>query len=317
MAPWRLAAVFLMLAGMPAAPRAQPAPAPETLSLAGAVETLHEDFHSPPAWRRGAVQVQDSPRPLSDPAFSWAAGYIWDHPPLGAPAPWPQPTRDFPAWTSNATADADPNGDMVARLGPALAPLAWSGTLDLTARRMPPDIAATIGPPDPRGYMGAAITSFPFAQVFGVFAMSARLPRGNGLWPAFWLLPVDKSWPPEIDIMEVIGRQPETLYTTVHLAGPKAIGHATQTHRDLGADFHEYAVDWGPVTISWYFDRRLVFTIPTPDELKKPCYILASLGVAGPGQWGGPPDATTQLPATMHIASIRVWQRPAYLAPSP
>jgi beta-glucanase (GH16 family) len=126
---------------------------------------------------------------------------------------------------------------------------------------------------------------------------------------------VDKSWPPEIDIMEVIGRQPSTLYTTVHF-GKVAHGHGTDTHLDLSADFHEYAVDWGPNSIDWYFDRKLVFSEPTSSELHKPCYILANLAVGKPAGWGGAPDGTTKLPSTMKIASIRAWQRLDYLGAS-
>jgi hypothetical protein len=314
----RLFVCVLLAAARPAALAAQTAPPGEaTLSLADAVETLRQDFRTAPVWRGGGVQVNAPRRPLSDPAFSWTAGYIWDHPPAGVPAAWPPPTHDFPAWTSNGNADADPDGDMIARIGPALSPLTWSGMLNLTARPMPPDLAATVGKTDPHDYLGAAITSFPFGQLYGVFAMSARLPRGPGLWPAFWLLPLDNSWPPEIDIMEVIGRQPGTLYTTVHVKGPAAYGHATATHADLAADFHEYAVDWGPETIRWYFDRRQVFALPTPAELRKPCYILATFAVGAPGQWGGPPDETTPFPATMTVASIRVWQRAGYRDPGP
>jgi beta-glucanase (GH16 family) len=310
----RLFMAVLMLAARPGALAAQ---VDETLSLAQSVETLRQDFRAPPVWRGGAVQVQAAPRPLSDPEFSWAAGYIWSHPPVGAPTPWPQPAHDFPAWTSNGAADADPNGDMIARIGAARSPLTWSGTLSLIARRMPPDLAATLDRNEPHDYIGAAITSFPFGQRYGVFAMSARLPTGRGLWPAFWLLPLDKSWPPEIDIMEVIGRQPDMLYTTLHVKGPAALGHGTPTHNDLGAAFHEYAVDWGPTRISWYFDRKLVFTLPTPEELQKPCYILVDLAVGRPGQWGGAPDDTTRFPATMAVASVRVWQRARYLEQRP
>jgi hypothetical protein len=313
----RLVAAALVVVARPAALRADNAPADDaTLSLADAVPTLQQDFRTAPVWRSGAVQVNDAPRPLTDPTFSWAAGYIWSHPPVGAPSPWPQPAHDFPAWTSNGAAEADPNGDMIARIGPAWSPLTWTGTLDLSARPMPAALAATVDRTDPHAYLGAAINSFPYGQRYGVFAISARLPRGNGLWPGFWLLPLDKAWPPEIDIMEAIGREPSKLYTTLHVKGAAAIGHGTDTHQDLSAGFHEYAVDWGPDRIRWYFDRKLVFAVATPDQMKRPCYVLANLAVGFARQWGGAPDATTRFPAVMKIASIRVWQRPGYLDPT-
>ena len=202
---------------------------------------------------------------------------------------------------------------MNARIGGGRSPLSWAGTLNITARKMPDDLAATIDKTDPRDYLSGAITTFPFAQLYGVFAMSAKIPTGHGLWPAFWLLPADKSWPPELDIMEVIGREPTILYTTTHTKTSKANGHGTKTGVDLGAAFHEYAVDWGPEEIKWYFDRKLVFSQPTPLELKTPCYVLANLAVGKPSSWGGAPDAVTQFPATMQIAYIRVWQRNSYI----
>ncbi len=284
-----------------------------TLSLDNAVETLQQDFRGPPVWRRGAVQVNEKTKPLSDPSFSWAAGYIWSHPPIGAADGWPRPTKDFPAWTSNGAADTDPNGDMIAQVGELRSPLTWSRTLNVTARKMPDDLAATINRPDPRDYISGTITSFPYAQLYGVFAISAKLPKGKGLWPAFWLLPSDKSWPPELDIMEVIGREPNTLYTTLHVANGRAYALGTKTQTDLSAGFHEYAVDWGPDKIDWYFDRKLVFSQPTPSELRKPCYVLANLSVGRANSWGGEPDGATHFPATMQIAYIRVWQRPSYL----
>jgi beta-glucanase (GH16 family) len=178
---------------------------------------------------------------------------------------------------------------------------------------MPPDLAAAINKPRP--YMSAAISSFPYAQQYGVFVISAKLPSGHGLWPAFWLVPADKSWPPEIDIMEVIGREPTTLNTSVHMSSPKGQtvqGNAFDTHTDLSTGFHEYAFDWGPDKMNWYFDRKLVFSAPTPAELHKPCYIIANLAVSRPDGWGGAPDDTTKLPASMDVAYIKVWQRPDY-----
>jgi beta-glucanase (GH16 family) len=307
-------ALLAILQALPAC--ADSAPQSDTLSFADTIETLKEDFQKAPIWQPGAVQVNASIKPLSDPTFSWAAGYIWDHPPAGMKAIWPPPDEDYPAWTSNNTADADPNGDMIAQIGPSRTPLSWAGTLNFSAQKMPADLAATIGKSDPHDYMGSSISSFPYAQRYGIFAMSAKLPKGPGVWPAFWLVPSDKSWPPEIDIMEVIGHTPTILYTTLHMNGPNghvSQGHGTDTHMDLGAAFHEYAVDWGPEKINWYFDRKLVFSQPTPFELHKPCYIIANLGIGRPNDWGGAPDDTTILPATMQVAYIKAWQRPSYI----
>ena len=285
------------------------------LSTKGARLTLNQDFSAPPRLRSGITRVDQSAKPLSDPRFSWAAGYIWNHPLDAKLSDGLSARRGSPSWTSNGNADADPNGDLLAILGADIKPLRWSGTLDFVARKMPPDLGATISDPDPRGYLSASIVSYPYAQKYGVFAISAKLSSGKGTWPAFWLLPADKSWPPEIDIMEVIGREPSVLYTTVHTNFPKketANGRGTDTHINLSASFHEYAVDWGPDKIDWYFDGRLMYTRPTPPDLHKTCYILTNLAVGRPGNWGGEPDQSTILPAMMQVAYIRVWQRPLY-----
>jgi len=310
----RFAMIMLLITAWPWLLHAQSNPASDnSLLLDNAVATLDQEFKTAPVWRQGAVQVTAPIKPLSDPSFSWAAGYIWSNPPIGVKAEWPPSGKKFPAWTGNNGDDTDPNGDMIAQIGEARSPLIWSGTLHLTARKMPPDLAATIDKPRP--YMSAAISSFPYAQLYGVFAISAKLPSGHGLWPAFWLVPADKSWPPEIDIMEVIGREPTTLHMSVHMNGPTGQtvqGNAFDTHSDLSAGFHEYAIDWGPDKMNWYFDRKLVFSTPTTAELHKPCYIIANLAVGKPDGWGGAPDDTTKLPASMDVAYIKAWQRSGY-----
>ena len=286
------------------------------LSFANTSEMLDQRFSELPVWREGGVQVDSPALPFNAASFSWAAGYIWNHPLAGQLLQWPPPVRDFPAWTSNGSADASPNGDMMRRMEKKLVPLTWSGTLNFTVQEMPPELAGTVGKEDPKQYIGATINSFPFAQKYGVFAISAKLPLGKGIWPAFWLLPSDKSWPPEIDVMEVIGLEPRTLYTSVHTNIPRketAYGLGTDTHLDLSAAFHEYAVDWGPEKIDWYFDRKLIYSRPTPPDLHKPCYIIANVGVGKAVGWGGAPDFSTRFPATMQVAYIKVWQRSDYL----
>jgi hypothetical protein len=287
----------------------------DALSIKNTFETLDQRFNQLPAWREGGIQVDAPVMPLNDPSFSWAAGYIWNHPLAGHPSPWPQPVRDFPAWTSNGAADASPNGDMMRRMDKKFVPLTWSETLNFTVQEMPSELASTVGKEDPKQYIGATINSFPYAQKYGVFAMSAKLPAGKGIWPAFWLVPADKSWPPEIDVMEVLGFQPSTLYTTVHTNIPSKSEHGkgTDTRLELSAAFHEYAVDWGPERIDWYFDRKLVYSQLTPPDLHKACYIIANVGLGTPNGWGGAPDASTHFPATMQVAYIKVWQRPEYL----
>ena len=158
-------------------------------------------------------------------------------------------------------------------------------------------------------YSSGQINSYSsFSQLYGYFEMSAKLPAGQGLWPAFWLLPADTSWPPEIDIMEVLGHDPTTLYTTVHYNGRGGRHMSTGTSTtvaDMSADFHTYGVDWQADYITWYFDGQQVFKTATPAGLNEPMYILANLAVGG--NWPGSPNATTPFPAEYQIDYIRVY----------
>jgi beta-glucanase (GH16 family) len=153
-----------------------------------------------------------------------------------------------------------------------------------------------------------------FSQTYGYFEMRAELPAGQGLWPAFWLLPKDNSWPPELDVMEMIGNQPDELVTTVH-SQVSGTNELSPTHFDTGAGtyepgmttgFHTYGVDWEPNTITWYFDGQKVFQTATPADMNKPMYMIADLAVGG--YWPGDPDTSTPFPAQMKIDYLRAYQ---------
>ncbi len=281
-----------------------------------------DQMKTAPVWRPGGVQVGTAMKPINDKTFSWAAGYIWNHAVVGSKVNWPPAKTNFPSWTSNNNADADPNADMIAKMDPALSPLSLSGgALNITARPMPADLAKTISSSDPKNYMSGSIVSYPYSQQYGIFIIKAKIPKGKGLWPSFWLLPYDLSWPPELDVFEILGSDTFTVVNTVHSPGAggsdNSQGHATRsTWQDLSADFHEYAVDWGPDKIKWFLDGNLIASQATPSAMKKPCYIIANLAVGQPWNWGGGPDSKTVFPATMQIKSISVWQRPEYV-PAP
>lgn len=157
---------------------------------------------------------------------------------------------------------------------------------------------------------GMISSQFSFSQRYGVFEIRAKLPKGKGLWPAFWLLPADKSWPPEIDVMEMLGQEPTKFYTTLH---SKASGKHTKSDipahifADTSAGFHTYAVDWGPDEIIFYFDDKEIARHPTPPDMHKPFYIIANLGVGG--NWPGSPSEDTKFPASYEIDWIRAWKR--------
>ncbi len=132
--------------------------------------------------------------------------------------------------------------------------------------------------------------------------MRAKLPAGKGIWPAFWLLPTDLSWPPEIDIMESIG-DPSKVYVVLHSNATKLEGVELQVTPDA---FHVFAVSWTAKEVIWFIDGREVRRTTTPADMHKPMYMLANIAVGG--DWAGQPDASTRFPANFAIDYIRAYR---------
>lgn len=155
-------------------------------------------------------------------------------------------------------------------------------------------------------YTSGMINSFrSFRPLYGYFEIRAKLPRGKGFLPAFWLLPADGSHG-EIDCMEVLGSDPTRLYTTVHSydTGELVSTSMMTIIPDASSDFHTYGVDWQEDFITWYFDGKEIFKTATPPDLKKPMYMVANVAVGG--TWPGPPLAGSA--AAMTIDYIRVYR---------
>lgn len=160
-----------------------------------------------------------------------------------------------------------------------------------------------------------------FARAYGRFEARIKIPRGRGLWPAFWMLGANSdkvTWPGngEIDVMEALGRQPGMVHGTIH--GPGYVAQGIETHtalpsgRSLSDGFHTYRVDWMPGTITWYLDGKPYGTAHS-GQLKRgqkwvfdhPHYLLLNLAVGG--DWPGPPDASTPFPSRMLVDYVRVY----------
>jgi beta-glucanase (GH16 family) len=158
---------------------------------------------------------------------------------------------------------------------------------------------------------GMLTTYRSFHQLFGYFEMRAELPIGTGLWPAFWLLPVDGGWPPEIDVMEQLGSDSRTIFVGTHSAvGGSNVGTTTAVHvTDTSGAFHRYGLDWEADTITWYFDDKPVFKEPTPADMHTPMYLLVNLAVGGRGSWPGPPTRATVFPARFKVDYLRAYSR--------
>ncbi len=168
------------------------------------------------------------------------------------------------------------------------------GILRITAEKRP-----TGGMP----YSSGMIASFDrFTFVYGYVEMRARIPSGQGLWPAFWLHLNDDNKTGEIDIFEVLGHQPHILFMSYHLP---ELGQFWFNGPDYSQDYHVYAVDWEPGSLAWYVDgiERARVEHATPSE---PMYILVNLAVGG--TWPGSPNASTHFPAYYDVDYIRVYQ---------
>ncbi len=164
------------------------------------------------------------------------------------------------------------------------------------------------------------ITNDKFEFTYGRVEARIKLPFGQGIWPAFWMLGGDfetLGWPDtgELDIMEYIGREPNTIYGTVHgpgYSGANGIGSSVRSDTPYADDFHVYAVDWDEDAIRWYVDGEL-FHMLTPADVRgnrwvfdHDFFILLNLAVGG--NWPGYPDETTQFPQTMLVDYVRVYQ---------
>jgi beta-glucanase (GH16 family) len=164
-----------------------------------------------------------------------------------------------------------------------------------------------------------------FAQTYGRFEARIKIPQGQGIWPAFWMLGEDittDGWPKcgEIDIMENIGREPATNHGSLH--GPSA-SHPTSdltktislpSGKGLADRFHLYAVEWEPTTVRFYLDDHLYATFNAADwpaagtwVFDHPFFII--LNVAVGGDWPGSPDSTSRFPQKMLVDYVRVYKR--------
>jgi beta-glucanase (GH16 family) len=163
-------------------------------------------------------------------------------------------------------------------------------------------------------------TARAFTQAYGHFEARIKVPRGQGVWPAFWMLGDDLGtvgWPDsgEIDIMENVGKEPGTVHGTLHGPGHSGAGgigapHTLPDGRAFADDFHVFAVDWSPSEITWSVDGT-AYQTRTPADLQghewvydHPFFLILNLAVGG--DWPGSPDGSTAFPQTMTVDYVRV-----------
>ena len=170
--------------------------------------------------------------------------------------------------------------------------------------------------------------------IYGRFECRAKVPKGQGYLPAFWLMANDENvygqWPRcgEIDCMEVMGQETNKAYGTIHYGNPHAQSQGTyctgENEKDFSEDFHVFTCDWEPGKITWYVDGvkyheendwysttvgQGTFAYPAPFD--QPFYIILNLAVGG--SWvGNPNDETSFENNPYEIDYVRVYQKDSY-----
>ncbi len=216
---------------------------------------------------------------------------------------WGNKEREFyTARTENVALDGNGNLVITALEEPANTDRhCWYGTCRFTSARLK--------------------TAGKFAQAYGRFEARIKIPKGQGIWPAFWMLGdnIDAAgWPKsgEIDIMENIGREPTSVHGTIHgpgYSGANGIGGPFTSPSAFADDFHVYAIEWIPGEIRWLVDEK-EYKRTTPSNLPSgatwvfdhPFFML--LNVAVGGEWPGDPDATSVYPQKMLVDYVRVYR---------
>ncbi len=180
-----------------------------------------------------------------------------------------------------------------------------------------------------------------FNQQYGRFEFKAKLPTGQGVWPALWMLPQDDKYGPwassgEIDVLEARGQEPGKILGTIHFGSrwPNN-AHASKDYLlpqgKTFADFHVYAIEWEPGEIRWYVDDHNYATQtswwssskttagqgakptgssdlnPWPAPFNRPFYLVMNVAIGG--NFVGKPDRTTTFPAEMIVDYVRVYEK--------
>ena len=195
------------------------------------------------------------------------------------------------------------------------------GVLAIEARK---EIFA--GPDGTRNYTSSRIrTKGKGDWLYGRFETRAKLPKNRGMWPAIWMMPTDErygGWPHsgEIDIMELIGHEPNRVYGTLHYSRSGGRHTYTGTNMTLTAgtfadEFHVFRLDWEPGVMRWYVDDRLYQTqtnwqsraksFPAPFDQR--FHLILNLAIGG--NWPGNPDASTTFPQAMLVDYLRVYRK--------
>lgn len=177
------------------------------------------------------------------------------------------------------------------------------------------------------GYTSAKITTKEKISVrYGRIDVRAKMPSGKGIWPAIWMLGDNRgevAWPGcgEIDIVEVLGNNTSTMYSTLHFTdGGNIKGETQHTHElpsgSFSDAFHVFTLEWNHETISFLLDDVHLADMPIEDDMKefqRSFYLIMNVAVGG--YWPGNPNSETTFPQSMLVDYIRVFSKDGYEAP--
>lgn len=170
---------------------------------------------------------------------------------------------------------------------------------------------------DSAGYTSASLTTDgKHSWTYGKIEARMKLPKGQGMWPAFWMLGQNihqTGWPKcgEIDIMEHINSE-DILYGTLHWDNENHVSSGSKTPCSV-TEFHNYAVEWAHDSIRWFLDGVryhgvcIKEGVSSTEEFHRPHYIILNLAIGG--DWPQYPDETTQFPDTVFVDYVRVFQK--------
>lgn len=176
---------------------------------------------------------------------------------------------------------------------------------------------------------GMVTTQNKAAWQYGRFEFRAKLPYGQGIWPAIWMLPVDPdtygTWPVsgEIDILELVGHEPNVAHGYLHYGEPWTHTGTSYTlpEGDFSDNYHVFALEWEPEEFRWYIDGKLIQTqnrwfstnvqrgeeYPFPAPFDQPFYLRINLAVGG--EWPQAPDETTTFPQKFYVDYVRIFEK--------
>lgn len=172
-------------------------------------------------------------------------------------------------------------------------------------------------PLDSAEYTSASLTTDGrHSWTYGKIDARMKLPKGQGIWPAFWMLGQNRyqvGWPRcgEIDIMEHINNE-DILYGTLHWHNEKHVSSGGKIPCDV-TKYHNYTVEWAEDSIKWFLDDAKYHSVCIKDsiastsEFHKPHYIILNLAIGG--DWPNNPDEFTQFPDTVFVDYVRVFQK--------